>query len=564
MLDNHDISGILNQYAKLLDLHNGNPFKVKSIASAAYNIKKIGEHLAELDEEALQKIPLLGKGLASKIYEINQTGSFEELNDLLLSTPKGVLDILNIKGLGPKKVEILWRTVGITDIPELLDACRENRLVEIKGFGYKTQAQIISDIEFKFNQEGKFHWAKMQAIVSLLNESFKSNSGVKRFSVAGDYRRYNDIIESINYVLIPSDISNPYFLKNIAASLADKNITYTQVPENSNTIQLLYNEVVRINLYCTELNNWGHLLLEKTATTAHLELINFNSLSSNYETEEQVYEALKLPYIIPELREGLNELKHLEQQNELITYKDLKGVLHNHTTYSDGLHTLSEMATHAQSMGLEYIGICDHSQSATYANGLKPERVLEQMKEIDTLNEKFAKNGPTFKILKGIESDILGDGNLDYSTDILRLFDIVVASIHSNLKMEMDKAHSRLIGAIENPYTTIIGHPTGRLLLMRPGYPINHEYIIDACVSNGVAIELNAHPYRLDMDWRWIDYAINKGAMISINPDAHQKEGLSDMQYGVNVARKGYLTAANCLNGLSLLDFEKWIENKRK
>ncbi|NQW43745.1 MAG: PHP domain-containing protein [Bacteroidetes bacterium] len=564
MLDNHDISGILNQYAKLLDLHNGNPFKVKSIASAAYNIKKIGEHLAELDEEALQKIPLLGKGLASKIYEINQTGSFEELNDLLLSTPKGVLDILNIKGLGPKKVEILWRTVGITDIPELLDACRENRLVEIKGFGYKTQAQIISDIEFKFNQEGKFHWAKMQAIVSLLNESFQSNASIKRFSVAGDYRRYNDIIESLDFVLIPLDISNPHFLKNIAESLANKDITYNPVPENSNTIQLLYNEVVRINLYCTELTNWGHLLLEKTATTAHLELINFNSLSSNYETEEQVYEALKLPYIIPELREGLNELKHLEQQNELITYKDLKGVLHNHTTYSDGLHTLSEMATHAQSMGLEYIGICDHSQSATYANGLKPERVLEQMKEIDTLNEKFAKNGSTFKILKGIESDILGDGNLDYSTDILRLFDIVVASIHSNLKMEMDKAHSRLIGAIENPYTTILGHPTGRLLLMRPGYPINHEYIIDACVSNGVAIELNAHPYRLDMDWRWIDYAINKGAMISINPDAHQKEGLSDMQYGVNVARKGYLTAANCLNGLSLLDFEKWIENKRK
>jgi DNA polymerase (family 10) len=218
------------------------------------------------------------------------------------------------------------------------------------------------------------------------------------------------------------------------------------------------------------------------------------------------------------------------------------------------------MAKHAKGMGLEYLGICDHSQTAFYANGLKPERVLEQMKEIDSLNEKLA----PFRILKGIESDILNDGSLDYTSDILAMFDMVVASVHSNLGMDMEKANQRLKNAIENPYTTILGHPTGRLLLLRTGYPIDHRYIIDACIANGVAIELNAHPYRLDLDWRWIDYAVGKGGLISINPDAHQKEGLHDMQYGVNVARKGYLTKKDCLNAKSLQEFLSWLETKKR
>ncbi|MFM6982849.1 MAG: PHP domain-containing protein [Chitinophagaceae bacterium] len=222
------------------------------------------------------------------------------------------------------------------------------------------------------------------------------------------------------------------------------------------------------------------------------------------------------------------------------------------------------MATHTKNMGLSYIGICDHSQTAAYAGGLKPERVLDQLQAIDKLNDKYAAANQPFRIFKGIESDILGDGSLDYTDDILQLFDLVVASVHSNLKMEQDKAHQRLIKAIENPYTTILGHPTGRLLLMRPGYPIDHQYIIDACIANHVVIELNAHPYRLDVDWRWIDYAISKGGLISINPDAHQKEGLADMRYGVNVARKGYLTPENCLNAKDLNDFTLWLENNAK
>lgn len=551
MLDNHDISDIISQYAKLYELHDGNPFKVKSLGAAAYNIKKIGEPLADMSEEQLAAVPQLAKGLAGKVYEIIQTGSFEELNDLVKSTPKGIIDILGVKGLGPKKVEVLWKEVGITGIPELLDACRENRLVEVKGFGLKTQAQILKDIEFKFSNEGKFHWAKLQALVKVINGVLSNDSAVKAFEIAGDYRRLNDIVYKLDILLVADNIEQTLL------ELEGFDVEFIDTTDN--LYHCMYAGVLNIYFHLTTEANWGNDLLKLTATPEHLQLIKFDSLTTSYATEEQVYQALHLPYILPELREGRQELIKAESQENLIQYKHLKGILHNHTTYSDGLHTLKEMAEYAKSIGFEYLAICDHSQTAGYANGLKPERVLEQMKEMDELN---AKMGP-FKILKGIESDILGDGSLDYTTDILRLFDVVVASVHSNLNMDMEKAHLRLRGAIENPFTTILGHPTGRLLLMREGYPIHHEYIIDCCAANGVAIELNAHPYRLDLDWRWIDYAVNKGVLVSINPDAHQKEGYHDMQYGVNVARKGYLTPEHCLNAKSLTEFETWLQSRK-
>lgn len=553
MLSNRDISSILTQYAKLYELHDGNPFKVKSLAAAAFNIKKIAAPLADMSEDELNKVPQLGKSLAPKVIEIIQSGSFKELDELMEITPKGIQDILQVKGLGPKKVEVLWKTVGITSIPELLDACRENRLVEIKGFGFKTQAQILNDIEFKFSAEGQFHWAKMQAVVAFLDQTFEGMPEVEQYQVVGKFRRFNDIVHSVDYVLVTEN------LEAVSEHLCEsENFELFDCDEDSYT--LVYLEALHIRLLNSSHERWGNSLLEHTATESHLDLIKYQSRAGNFEEEENIYQSLGLPYVLPELREGLNELQHLNEQDKLITFKDLKGTLHNHTTYSDGLHTLTEMAQEARMMGLEYIGICDHSQTASYAGGLRPERVLEQMREIDALNEKMA----PFKIFKGIESDILSDGSLDYSDDILQLFDLVVASVHSNLSMNQEKAHSRLIKAIENPFTNILGHPTGRLLLMRSGYPIDHAYIIDACIANHVVIELNAHPYRLDLDWRWIDYALNKGGMISINPDAHQKEGLSDMQYGVNVARKGYLKPEQCLNALDVNAFILHLENKRK
>jgi DNA polymerase (family 10) len=245
---------------------------------------------------------------------------------------------------------------------------------------------------------------------------------------------------------------------------------------------------------------------------------------------------------------------------KLIESADLKGILHNHSTYSDGMNSLEEMAVYCKQLGYEYLGICDHSQTASYAGGLKVEQVLLQQDEIKKLNQQLA----PFKIFKGIESDILGNGNLDYEEDILKTFDFIVASVHANLKMDEEKATNRLLKAIENSYTTILGHPTGRLLLGRPGYPIDHKKIIDACAANNVVIELNAHPYRLDIDWRWIPYCLEKGVMISINPDAHQLKGYHDMNYGINVARKGLLTKEQCFNSKSLAEIEVYFNNRNK
>jgi DNA polymerase (family 10) len=255
----------------------------------------------------------------------------------------------------------------------------------------------------------------------------------------------------------------------------------------------------------------------------------------------------------------LGELEPAYLRGEYVEFWHLKGVLHNHTTDSDGLNSLKEMAEHARYEKYQYLGICDHSRSAGYANGLSAERLIAQMKQIDQLNEQLA----PFKIFKGVESDILADGSLDYPAEILSMLDFVVASVHSGLKMDQEKAELRLIRAIENPYTTILGHPTGRLLLLREGYPIDHQRIIDACAYNDVVIELNAHPYRLDIDWRWLQYAQKKGVKISINPDAHEKSGYGDMYFGTLAARKGGLLVQNTLNALTVDEFEAFLEQRR-
>jgi DNA polymerase (family 10) len=303
-------------------------------------------------------------------------------------------------------------------------------------------------------------------------------------------------------------------------------------------------------------------LFETTGTQEHFSKFEVSEFKfENMKSEIEIFDSLGMQYIEPELREGFNEVD-LAKENKipkLVEMTDLKGILHNHSTWSDGLNTLREMAVYCKEMGYEYLGICDHSQSAFYANGLKADRVLEQQKEIDQLNRELA----PFKIFKGIESDILNDGSLDYPEEILKTFDFIVASVHSNLKMSEEKATARLLKAIENPHTTILGHPTGRLLLSRPGYPIDHKRVIDACAANKVIVELNAHPYRLDIDWRWIQYCIEKGVKISINPDAHATAGYHDMYYGICAARKGMLTKEMCFNAMPLTEMDLYFKMKK-
>ncbi len=281
--------------------------------------------------------------------------------------------------------------------------------------------------------------------------------------------------------------------------------------------------------------------------------------------ETAIYEKFGVPYIIPEMREGVNEFEWIKKNKneDLVTWESLKGILHNHSTYSDGQHSLEQMATYCKELGFEYLGIADHSQSATYASGLLITKVQQQHAEIEQLNKKLSIDRP-FKILKGIESDILGDGSLDYPDEVLASFDYIVASVHSNLTMNQARATERLVRAIENPYTTILGHPTGRLLLSRQGYPIDYKEVIDCCAANGVVIEINASPYRLDLDWRWIEYALDRNVMLSINPDAHEMQGYHDMHYGVAAARKGGLTKNMTFNALSLVEIEEYLGRRKK
>jgi DNA polymerase (family 10) len=544
-MDNYEIYTLLGLYAKLAELHEENPFRTKAFAAAAFNLKKVKEPLAAMAPEDLAKVPGMGKSILATVQKLLSSGTFPELEEITEKTPAGIVEMLSIKGLGPKKVGIIWRNMGLETVEELFDACRENRLVEQPGFGYKTQGEIMHAIQFSMNAKGHFHFARADAPAHDLLEIIRKTLPDMRTELTGEFRRCCETLERIEFITT----ADPAQLSAVLLSLgltAENTERYKDVSGFTYFFNFSTAENFDVEWFCT------------TGNAEHLREIGFVKENVQHQKESEIYNSLQLPYIVPEMREGIGESKW-KAEGKLLEFSDLKGTLHNHTNYSDGLNTLREMAVHAKNLGLEYLAVCDHSKSAGYANGLNEERVLQQFAEIDNLNKELA----PFRIYKGIESDILGDGSLDYSEDLLAQFDLVVASVHSNLKMNEEKAMLRLTRAIENPYTRILGHPTGRLLLVRNGYPIDHRYIIDACAANNVVIELNANPYRLDLDWRWIPYAMEKGVKIAINPDAHEKEGYHDMYYGTLAARKGGLSTSMTLNALAMDEFDEWVRAKR-
>ncbi|WP_294184692.1 DNA polymerase/3'-5' exonuclease PolX [uncultured Sphingobacterium sp.] len=552
-MDNKAISKIFKLCSQLMELHNENPFRTKSMASASFKLDKLPFRIAEANIEELSAQPGIGKSIAEKAKEVAATGTFKELQTLMENTPSGIVDMLNIKGLGPKKIQIIWKELKIESIGELLYACNENRLVEAKGFGLKTQEDIKKSIEFSISNKGWFLYAKVLPWAERFLTDLKSHFPASLLSFTGDFRRKCEILSTVDLLISEHIDSVEKFLG-----------AYTLIEKTENSIELTDDLGFTFKVFSSNINDFYRDLILSTGSTAHLDLL-YNILPDLplLSSEEAIYRNLGLDYIEPQLREGLNEIDQAQNHSlpKLIEYRDLRGTLHNHSTYSDGVHSLEQMALHCKGvLGLEYLGICDHSKTAVYANGLTIERLEEQWKEIAALNEKLA----PFKIFRGIESDILGDGSLDYPDEILAKFDFVVASVHSNLKMDEEKATARLIKAIENPYTTILGHPTGRLLLSRAGYPLDFKKIIDACAANGVVIEINANPLRLDLDWRWHRYAVEKGVLLSVNPDAHRTEGLQDMQYGVLVAQKGGLQANNCLNTYSLDDITAYFYKKKQ
>ncbi|TKB95270.1 DNA polymerase/3'-5' exonuclease PolX [Pedobacter cryophilus] len=559
-MENKEISRALKLLSQLMELHQENSFKIKSITNASFKVDKLPFKLKDKTKEELEKIDGIGKSIASKITELLQTNTIQDIEDLISNTPAGVVEMLSIKGLGPKKIEVIWNFLGIENLGELYYACNENRLIEAKGFGLKTQEEIKKAIEFKMANAGRFLYAKIEKLAeSYLQEFTQTLQKIDpdlKIVLTGAFRRKCEIIEELEYLFISDD-----------ASILSKNLFETEqfqiIYQDETHLHLKDLNGINIKLWSATSAEAGLKLFETTGCATHVEKVKaYLKPNQIFTSEGEIYAAAKMDFIAPELREDGNEIeKALKYEiKELIKFEDLKGTLHNHSTWSDGVHKIEEMAIYCRdTLALSYLGMCDHSKTAVYANGLSIERVLQQQEEIDYLNKKLA----PFKIFKGIESDILGDGSLDYPDEILKKFDFVVASVHSNLKMDEEKATQRLIRAIENPYTTILGHPTGRLLLSRSGYPLDFKKIIDACAANHVVIEINANPLRLDLDWRWHQYALEQGVLLSINPDAHRNEGFLDMQYGINVARKGGLYPQKCLNSFSLPQINTFFEERK-
>ena len=558
-MENKTIARSLRLLSQLMELHNDNPFKIKSIANAAFKVDKLPYAINSKSLEEIEKIDGLGKSTSAKVWELLQTGTMQELQDILADTPEGIVEMLGIKGIGPKKIVIIWKDLGIENIGELYYACNENRLIEAKGFGLKTQEEIKKVIEFKMAAQGKFLYAQSETLVNTLSGELtiwlKVSDSEPLLQVAGDYRRYLEIIEELDFVI---GVSDPAAV--IAKLPLLKDLPFEKQSENTFAAMSTFGLKVQLHIYPKA--DFYLNLFKLTGNEAHVQEVLKLAGNGPFTDERTIYQQAGLSYVEPELREGLNEIElaKTNQLPQLITYDDLKGSLHNHSTWSDGVHTLEQMAVYCKdTLHLEYLGMCDHSKSAFYANGLNEQRIFAQHQEIDALNQKLA----PFKIFKGIESDILNDGSLDYSDDILKTFDFVVASVHSNLRMDEEKATARLIKAVENPYTTILGHPTGRLLLSRKGYPIDYAKVIDACAANHVVIEINANPLRLDLDWRWHRYALEKGVLLSVNPDAHRMEGFRDMHYGVYIGRKGGLQAEQCLNAFSLARITDYFNSRK-
>jgi DNA polymerase (family 10) len=550
MMDNVQIADTLSLLGKLMDIHGENSFKTKTYHAAAFSIERFPTPLHTLSEKEIASIKGIGKSSAEKITELIQTGKLKVLEEIVRNTPPGIIEMMSIKGIGPKKIHTIWKEMGIETVGELLYACKENHLKLFKGFGEKTQQSIIESIEYFNQNKGRNLYAQTEETETLIRIYLEKTFGEENVKTTGAFAQQSEIIDALSFlVAAPSE------------KIKEELQATGYIPLSESPEQIVYSSKtgLKVILYPVQQNEIAFKHVQLTSTPEFFEtILKPLGPQTNFSNEKELFETAGLPFIPEFLRENPAIIERYSPDVPLISEESIQGIIHTHTTWSDGTHTIEEMAKSCIVNGKSYLVISDHSKSAFYANGLQETRIVEQHREIDSLNNLLA----PFKIFKSIECDILNDGRLDYEPDILRSFDLVIASIHSQLKMQEDKAMHRLIQAIENPYTTILGHLTGRLLLTRSGYPVNHRKIIDACIANNVVIELNANPHRLDIDWREMDYALEKGALISINPDAHSIEGMDDIRYGVLVAQKAMLTPRENLSSFTLDAFEQFIRKK--
>lgn len=559
---------ILDAIADLMEFKGENQFKVRAFRNAAQSLRDTDVDIAEAARSgSLDTIPGVGKGIAAVIDEFVETGSVRAYEELSAEVPAGLLEMTRLPGLGPKKALAVYEQLGITSIGELEYACKENRLKDLKGFGIKTQEKILKAIQ---QWEANKDFARQNrafADADRLLELLRPLPDVHRAELTGDLRRCMETVNRL-HILVQSDnaeaLTTPLgsLLTNVAVdgtcitgTSPNGLQTIIDVVPNQQFVWQWYRStgsVAYLEEFDTLLNNVG--------LQAGKEALLQDGKPFPLDSEEDIFAAAKLPFLPPEIREGKGELA-LAQLNKLpalIEEKEMRGMLHIHSTWSDGHGSIRDMALAAKALGYEYIAMCDHSKAAFYANGLTEERVKAQHEEIDALNEENL----GIRILKGIESDILADGSLDYPDHVLDTFDVIVASVHSLFTMPRETMTARIVRAVRNPYTTILGHATGRLLLARQGYDVDVDAVLEAAAETGTVIEINANPYRLDLDWRYVRKARDMGIRIAINPDAHHPDELRYVRYGIGIARKGLLSAGDIVNTLALDDFLTFIKRK--
>jgi DNA polymerase (family 10) len=574
MMPGRPIPSLLEDIAALLEIKDENPFKVR----AYYNAAKVLSAVDNLDEliagRRLKEVKGIGDALAAKIQEYAETGRMAYYEELTREIPESLLEMLQIPNLGPKKIKVLYETLAITNVGELEYACKENRLVNLHGFGAKTQEKILKGIEFVKKHKGEFLFGDVYPLAMRIKEGFEGLVAPGFAEVCGSIRRRKEVVHDLD-ILVAGD--DPAALSRHFASMPD---VEEIIAEGDTKTSCRLSSGIEADLRVVGAESWACALVYFTGSKEHNVKLRGIAKRKGYKlneyglfpvdeerpvplaTEEEVYNFFGLAYIPPELREDMGEIEAAQAGTlpNLVTLQDIRGTFHVHTERSDGVDPLPRIVEGAKRLGYSYVGITDHSKSAYYAGGLKREDVLGQWEEIDRLNA--ADDG--FRIFKGIESDILPDGSLDYDDELLEGFDFIIVSVHSSFGMKREDMERRLIRAMAQPLPIVLGHPTGRLLLSRDGYDIDMHTIIDAAAEYHAIIELNASPYRLDIDWRYLRYAKEKGVLISINPDAHAVAGLSEVSYGVGIARKGWQEKDDILNTRDVAEVSEIFRRLRR
>lgn len=580
-IDKDQVAAILDEIGTMLEIKGENPFKCGAYHNAARAVAAYPGSLESLIASGdIKRIKGIGTSIAEKIMELATTGKLQYYLDLKKEIPEGLLEMVAIPGFGPKRAKAVYEKLGIKSVGELEYACRENRLVDLPGFGAKLQEKILQGIEFLKKGLGRFLIDVAEKSALPLVDALKELPQVKRISLCGSIRRYKETIKDID-ILVSTTGGEEAAAKIMDVYVSLPGIDHVEAKGDTKSTVVLTSGI-DCDLRIVSDEQFPYALMYFTGSKEHnvemrtrakklfdIKMNEYGLFQGKQEKfikckdEAEIFSALKLQYIPPEIREAMGEIAAAEQGliPTLVEEKDLKGLIHVHTSWSDGLAETADYVEVCRRRGWQYVAICDHTKAAGYAKGLDEKRVKEQHKEIDQLNKKYAKDG--IYIIKGTEVDILPDGSLDFDDNVLASFELVIASVHSKFNMTEKEMTQRILKALKNKYVNMLGHPTGRLLLAREGYPVNLEEVLDFCAKEGIIVELNAHPYRLDLDWHYIKKAIDMGIMISINPDSHSVLDVEHVRYGIGIARKGWATAKNILNCYPLKDVLQLLKRRR-